>query len=78
MSSPYEHIFRKHEEMNRRYASLLGTHIKIPDGIFEYVGCNDLGHPYFSKVFRGRLGKKQFTISSLDKVWLDKILRRTR
>jgi len=75
MSDPYEHIFRKHEEMNRRYAPLLGIRIKIPDGIFEYVGCNDLGYPYFSKVVKGRLGKKQFTILGLGRVWLDKMLR---
>ena len=76
VSDPYFHILQQHEEMNKKYAPLLGTRVKTPDGtIWAYIGCNDIGHPYFSKVVGNRLEKKQFTLSLVNKKWLDTMLR---
>lgn len=69
-----EHIIETQQRaMNVKYAPVLGmrTPRRGPYVQLEYVGCNDLGFPYFAKVLKnGRAGKKHY-YTSYSKPWLD-------
>ena len=45
---------------------LIGTRYTLPDGaIWQLVAHNDLNIPYFSKVTRGKVGKRQYYVPIL-------------
>ena len=51
---------------------MLGKRIKGLDGReWEFVGNNDIGVPYFSKVVTGKVQKKQFTVAGFEKPWAE-------
>lgn len=66
----YDHIQKQQKEMKEKYSLLFGIRVKCL-GTYELVGVNDLGVPYFSEVVKGKVQKKQYTIWSFDRGWLD-------
>ena len=70
----YKHIIKTQEAATKKYSPVFGTRVRIPEGEFELTDVNNLGIPYFSKVVRNKVQKKQYTLSLYHKDWLDEQL----
>ena len=60
--------------MNKKYNALIGTrvHTQLNERFdYEYCGCNDCGVPYFHRVKKGKVQKKEHTLYGYDFQWLE-------
>jgi len=52
-----------------KYSHIFGIRTHSGPQEYEFISCNDLGVPYFSKVIRGKVQKTKFTLHGCDREW---------
>ena len=57
-----------------KYSHIFGIRTHSGPQEYEFISCNDLGVPYFSKVIRGKVQKTKFTLHGCDREWAAKKL----
>jgi len=71
-------IHARKKDMREKYKSLMGTQIVRDNATWKLIDVNDLGVPYFVKVVKNISRKTKYTLTDMDKNWLDNLLELTK